>query len=213
MKIHYDAKNNIRTDRFPSVYHVMKIYGQMMRPNALYRELIWKRIRQFRVESKEHYSLETLEVGTSCTSIHIRRGDRMYAGVDMNEYCKNFTRNSNQTCTDREGKAHPCIDLSDKGCFSIRPYGGVSLQEYLDRAIALHNTRTFFIMTDDAEWLYSERKKIDPSIKIYSISAQGSDHRLHAHQNATIHGVEFHASLRMVQQCQALVGHWGSAGL
>ena len=211
-----DAKNTVRNDRFPSVYHVLKIYGQLMRPNALYRLLIAERIQQFWVESREQFGLQPLVSGTTpCTAIHIRRGDRSKEGVDMNEFCRNHTRYPPDTwenCTNRAGEKISCGELSDLGCFGVRPFGGVTLQEYLDRAFALHSTRNVFIMTDDAEWLLRERRKVDASFKIYSISSHGANHRLHTHQNATRNGVEYHASLQMVQQCQALVGHWGSAG-
>ena len=212
--VFYDAKNNHRTDRLPYSYTVLKSYGQLLRPNALYRLLIAQRIQQFWEDSKTQFGLEPLHLGTPCTAIHIRRGDRSKDGIDMNAFCKNHTRHGDGwgNCTNREGEQKSCGELSDLGCFGFRPFGGVTLQEYLDRAYALHSTRNVFIMTDAAEWLQRERQKVDPSFKIYSISSQGSVSRQHTHQNATSHGVEYHASLRLVQQCQALVGHWGSAG-
>jgi hypothetical protein len=72
-------------------------------------------------------------------------------------------------------------------------------------------TKNVFVLTDAAEWLQNERKKIvDKEWKIYSISSHGEKDRRHDSDEATLHGVEYHASLRVAQQCQAFVGHWGS---
>lgn len=210
----YDAKDKLRTDRFPPTVAVVESFGFLLRLNAVYRSLVMQRIQQVWDDARQR-GLPPLMGGIPCTGIHIRRGDRMYDGVDMNTFCKNYTHNGQgwANCTNiHTGELYSCLDLQDKGCFGVRPFGGITLQDYLDRAWRLHKTRHVFIMTDADDWLLQEREKIDQNVwKLYSIASHGHHDREHMHVNATAHGVAYFASIRIMQQCQAFVGHWGSA--
>lgn len=187
----------------PYVRNIFSSHGLMYRHNAHYRQLIRERIAAFRAQ----YNVSTR---ATCTAVHIRRGDRIDPGVDMKEYCANFTRNADGSeCKDREGVRVECIVLDDKGCFSLQPFGAIRLQAYLDMAWELQKTRTIFVMTDDPEWLELEKKSISSEWVVASLGA-GPNSRHHASENATAHGVDFWASVALAKACTAFVGHWVS---
>jgi hypothetical protein len=144
-----------------------------------------------------------------CVTIHIRRGDRAKGITDMNEFCRSIRRIEGDKC-ERDGKEISCGSVSDLGCFSLHPFGGVSLQDYLDRASKLRNVKTAFVLTDDGPWLEEQKKNhIEPGWNIYTIPARG-DSRKHDSPHATENGVDFFASMALARQCSAFVGHWGS---
>lgn len=98
-----------------------------------------------------------------------------------------------------------------KGCFHERPYGAISLQEYLNRAFDIHPTYNVFIATDDGIWLEKEKELISSKWSIFSVSGSPSSRSVSDSKSATKNGVDFFASLALARQCQAFVGHWGSA--
>lgn len=189
----------------PPTRQVLRSHGIIFRPNALYRWLISQRVAKFR---EEEQFAETLE----CVAIHIRRGDRTHAHTDMVAYCKNFTLHSPTSCTSKSGEAHDCQDLQDVGCFSLNPFGALRLQQYLDKAWQLHPTHNVFVVTDDEPWLMQEKRLLaGAEWRVAAIAARPGDTRRHDSPHATEHGVDFLASVAVARQCQAFVGHWGSA--
>lgn len=202
-------------DRRANHFLVMKVFGQVWRPNAVYRTLISKRIKLMWREMFQKYQLQTLnEEESTCTAIHIRRGDRSLnmEGQAMRDWCNQWLPFASwDNCTSHTtGESQSCQGLSDYGCFSKNPFGALGLKDYLDAAWALQETRDVFVFTDDATWLERERKAVDQAWRIYSIASDGSKDRENNTPRATMNGVEFHASLKMAQTCQAFVGHWGS---
>ena len=194
---------------------VIKVFGQIWRPNAVYRTLISRRIKLMWREMFEKYQLPPLNEETSeCTAIHIRRGDRSVdlEGQAMRDWCDQwlpFTTWDN--CTSKKtGQKQSCQGLSDYGCFHPNPFGALTLQDYLDAAWSIHKTRNIFVLTDAQAWLQRQRATVNASWSIYSIASDGSKDRANSAPRATMNGVEYHASIRMAQTCQAFVGHWGS---
>ena len=197
---------------------VMKVFGALWRPNFEYRTLISKRIKLMWKEMYERHGLPSLtaEENTPCTAIHIRRGDRSLnmEGQEMRDWCSQWLPfKSWDDCTSKTtGKKGACQGISDYGCFHANPFGALTLQDYLDAAWSIHKTRNVFVLTDAADWLRRERSRrpSNDTWAIYSIASDGSKDRASDTPRATLNGVEYHASVRMAQSCQALVGHWGS---
>lgn len=184
---------------------VLPGHGLIWRPNALYRSLIAKRIAAEK-------NLRPWPPGSQCVAMHIRRGDRTYSQINMREFCANHTRigTGMDNCRNKwTNEKHSCDDLGDKGCFTRHPFGALTLQEYLDKSWQLLQTRNVFIMTDDGEWLKREKEKVSSEWKIFTLSA-ALNSRAHDSKEATNNGVDFLASIELVRNCQAFVGHWGS---
>lgn len=182
-------------------------YGLILRPNALYRSLIQKRIEEFRHE-------ENFPPHISCVALHIRRGDRVLKlGPEQTEqFCKAHTKPHTNECTNLEKTDVPCSTISDMGCFFLHGFGALRLQDYLDKASLLLNTTNVFVMTDDYNWLMEEKKTIASTWKVATLAARpGVDARLHDSPIATSNGVDFLAAMAVARQCSAFVGHWGSA--
>lgn len=186
----------------PAVRQTMFAYGLLMRPTALYRSLIQQRIDQFRRDK------DAFPPDVPCVAMHIRRGDRNMENVNMTEFCGNITKFNDQNCTNREGQQLACWRMEEFGCFTGQPFGALRLQDYLDRAQLLVNTRNIFVMTDDAQWLAREKAGIDPSWRVGSISGSRTNSWA---SDATQSGVDFLASIALAKQCQGFVGHWGSS--
>jgi hypothetical protein len=60
-------------------------------------------------------------------------------------------------------------------------------------------------MTDDSEWLHSQKLNISKEWRIYDLPIR-KDARIHNSPNATENGVDFFASMTLARQCQAFVG-------
>lgn len=87
----------------------------------------------------------------------------------------------------------------------------MTLQDYLDEAYHLHPTYNIFISTDDEPWLESEMKQVSSNWKIFSVAGSSNSRNSSDTIHATEYGVQFFSSLAFIRQCQAFVGHWGSA--
>ena len=193
---------------------VAKVFGQLWRPNAVYRVLIAQRIKQMWKDMWEKHQLPPLSEEKPCTAIHIRRGDRSMnlEGPEMRKWCQQWLPfKSWDNCTSNvDGHTQACQGLSDLGCFGKNPFGALLLQDYLDAAWSLQETRNVFVLTDASSWLEQQRALIGKEWNVYSIASAGSKDRDSNSQRATMNGVEFHASLRVAQMCSSFVGHWGS---
>ena len=230
------SKDQVTDSHRPDKFLVTKVFGQIWRPNAVYRTLISRRIEAMWREMFERHGLPPLVVAgpgvgvgvgaaggatfengqeqPKCTAIHVRRGDRSInmEGKAMRDWCQQWLPFTNwDNCTSHStGQRMACQTLSDYGCFSNNPFGALTLNDYLNASWGLLKTRNVFVLTDAAAWLDKERTTVDKAWSIYSIASNGGKDRSNDTPRATMNGVEYHASMRMAQNCQAFVGHWGS---
>ena len=100
-------------------------------------------------------------------------------------------------------------------CGKKVPFGALSLDHFLNASrVLLPENRNVFMMTDDPKWLSREMQKY------YASRKQHADDTMHIfmpsirpnHRGGTFNSsVDFWASITMARQCQAVVGHMGSA--
>jgi hypothetical protein len=149
----------------------------MFRTRSNYRRMVHEKVDDFR----KNFSFP---LGTECTAIHIRRGDRTMD--DVTGYCSHYRRfDKNGTCVNIDDPSKLCgVHQYDLGCFGEHPYGTLTLVDFLTRTAALNNipltpesvppspagqpagteyaaaasstTPVVFIMTDDAAKLEKE---------------------------------------------------------
>lgn len=215
-----NSKKEVTDSHRPDKFLITKIFGQVWRPNAIYRTLISRRIEAMWKEMFGRHGIQPLvpAVGDAqepkCTAIHVRRGDRSInmEGQKMREWCRQWLPFTNwDNCTSHTtNQRMACQTLSDYGCFSNNPFGALTLNDYLNASWGLLKTRNVFVLTDAAAWLDRERGTVDKAWNIYSIASNGGKDRSNDAPRATMNGVEYHASIKMAQSCQAFVGHWGS---
>jgi hypothetical protein len=192
----------------------MTLYGLLWRFNAATRA----RMEALKAEVRDP------ALTTSCTAIHIRRGDRVIAGLDAEghvEYCRTHVAKQRpgaaegeMMCvdlTDKDEKEVSCTSLLDLGCFRGDRrgiFGGLELADYLGRAKELSDARRVFIMTDDPVWLKEEVQKLGPKTENpwHVTSFARSNDRYNA-----VSGLHYFTSVELARECTAFVGHFGSA--
>lgn len=187
----------------PPAETLLASHGMIWRPNAVYRSLVNKRIEEIRREQDFADDIE-------CVAMHIRRGDRTYSNINITDFCRSHHAYSPVNCTTWDGTKYNCQDLTEKGCFYNHAFGSLTLQDYLHKSWQLHKTKNVFVVTDDDDWLAEEKKKIGVEWKVAVLPARRESRR-HDSPYATENGVDFVASVALARQCQAFVGHWGSA--
>ena len=188
-------------------------HSLMFRPNAFFRSRIQEALHEFRAVQKPSFSHSS-----SCTAIHIRRGDRAIeslTGQDMIDFCAHCKVNPlgffsiaekgiNETC-DFTSPGRPNYD--QLGCHrGAQAFGAITLKMYLDAAaVANPNVNTVVVMTDSGTWLEKQIKLLPEELSkkwnIHSYPA-ADNHRSNHHKN----GINFLTSLALMQQCDAFVG-------
>jgi len=194
------------------------LYGVVTRFNAHFRGLVQEVINEFRVSRTPMF-----HPNMSCVAIHVRRDDRALPGVDMMEWCRNHTIVDSNGQMKQTGLWVDGSDLSDgqwmdMGCNKKLPYGAASLEHFLNasRVLIPHN-RNVFMMTDDPKWLRTEIKKYYSQRRAQHQHSADTMHIFTPpirpnHRGGTYNSsVDFWASISMARQCQAVVGHLGSA--
>lgn len=100
-------------------------------------------------------------------------------------------------------------------CNKKVPFGAVSLDHYLNASrVLLPENRNVFMMTDDPKWLRGEIRKYYASRKQLAADTMNifTPNIRPNHRGGTFNSsVDFWASITMARQCQAVVGHLGSA--
>lgn len=187
----------------PFTRTILPSHGFIWRPNSVYRALVTRRVDELRRQ-------QAFPENIDCVAMHIRRGDRINANTNMTAFCKKFRAYSPSNCTTADGAWYNCQDLQDKGCFNRYPFGSLRLRDYLEKAQQLHKTKNVFVVTDDNDWLMEEKKTVGADWHVVVLPARVQS-RSHDSPYATENGVDFMASVALAQQCQAFVGHWGSA--
>jgi hypothetical protein len=199
----------------PRIMSTLKTQSMLFRPNANYRRSVMENVHKMRSE-------ENFPLGTRCASIHIRRGDRVALGNgrDVKEMCSHYRRFTNNGSCVNIDNPNDHSDVVDYGCFSQNPYGTLTLVDYLERAEILlgNQSKTVFIMTDDAKWLKAEQAALSSTRfkdwTVHSVPAKYDKHSPGFDPAAVDHetesGIEFLTSLTLARQCQSFVGHFGS---
>lgn len=208
-----EINGNGKVSYVSGVDDLLPRYAFLLRLNYRFRHLVEHNIHELKKSSFKAWSNhKSNDDHFRCTAIHIRRGDRIIPDVDMQEYCSNVIRNT----TGCYQKDNPNIELScaaleDYACFNNKSFGALTLLDYLNRAYEIYPTYNVFVATDGTEsWIQQEMKKVDTRWNILYIAAK-EDSRDQLSPNATMHGIDFWSSIALSRQCQAFVGHLGSA--
>jgi hypothetical protein len=168
-----------------------------------------------------------LQANETCSVIHFRKGDRsINEQIDVFELCRNSSKarkDSSIQCPDKHDlKIGRCINWGsalDMGCSNF-PFAAVKLHHGLNKVSRLvgPNKKTVLIMTDEDEWLQHQLDQNPDLIKGWNIRffPRIASEATNLHQGAggrdgTYNGVRFYASMKLVQQCEAFIGHFGSA--
>lgn len=206
-------KNDLNSQKTKYALGFLHSFGLEYRWNSLFRDLIKRRI-----EYLHHFSPFSFHSELS-VAIHIRRGDRIRIGNNNNpsiqevrEFCLNYTFIDWQTPV--RHKLNPSITVNagtyqDLGCLGSNPFGGLYLQDYLDKVSLLVNTKNVFIMTDDGEWLNDQMKLVSKEWKILTIPGRINSRGINV--NSTKNGVDFFTSIAISRKCSGFIGHWGSS--
>eukprot|EP00597_Dinobryon_sp_UTEXLB2267_P019130 CAMPEP_0201114624 /NCGR_PEP_ID=MMETSP0812-20130820/78496_1 /ASSEMBLY_ACC=CAM_ASM_000668 /TAXON_ID=98059 /ORGANISM="Dinobryon sp., Strain UTEXLB2267" /LENGTH=361 /DNA_ID=CAMNT_0047378269 /DNA_START=149 /DNA_END=1234 /DNA_ORIENTATION=- len=207
--------STMRKQQCDDVHGNFALYGSLMRFNSAFRNEVQEVIHDFRSTRTPVF-----HPNISCVAVHVRRDDRALPGVDMMEWCSNHTivdGNGRKTHTgmwiDNKNKLS-FGQWADMGCGAQLPYGAATLEHFLNasRVLMPHN-RNVFMMTDDPKWLRAEVRKY---------------HSKHKHQADAMHiffppirpnhrgdsynaSIDLWSSITLARQCQAVVGHLGSA--
>ena len=115
-----------------------------------------------------------------------------------------------------------CYRLYDLGCFAKHSFGELTLVDFLTRGqTLLPSAKTAFVMTDDGDWLEEQIRLLPHSNssvahwKIGRLAAQVEARNEYRTDklavNNTRYSVDFWTSISAARQCQAFVGHFGSA--
>lgn len=208
-------------------------HGLLYRPNYRFRELISKRVMEFR-ESTSPY----LHPAKSCAAVHIRRGDRVIPALsteDTAAFCRfcegmwqsilngsssieeqhytNAERNINISC----GGSANNPNWLQMGCRQgEKAFGAFALLDYLDAIRTMtggpgpgvsnaSQVRDVVVMTDSGDWVYEQIQLLPRHEREF-----WHIHVFPAGRNhrsvSTEGGVDFLASLEVVKQCSSFVG-------
>eukprot|EP01038_Epipyxis_sp_PR26KG_P013039 gene13039-17475_t len=206
------------------------LYRFLLRPTYFYRSKMNKLIQSFRESMSP-----PLYPSSSCTTVHIRRGDRVLYGINMSQWCHNVThhglcqsedKNQLNKCGDNDG--------GDFGCKTV-PFGSITIDDIVSKVPLLlgpgPQKRNIIIFSDDPVWVEEQIKNykiIHPEWTLYSFSSLKYSSDVIDHKSSSVEiakkgyyklryaaetdsGVYFHASLKLAQQCDAMIGHIGSA--
>jgi len=206
----------------------------LLRQAYFYRSRISERLHALRLRTLRASNGSSWP-WTPCVAAHVRRGDRvMYSkaglAVNMTAYCLNASLSSPANrCVDERDRLRPCPALSslaDYGCGAGNvPFGAVTVLDVLHRAemLAPPSVRNLVLLSDDWEWvdeqvLIARQQRPEWTLHVLPAPAKPArrlfgtpkDYHFVRSQAGTESGLHFHASIRLAQQCQGLVAHFGS---
>eukprot|EP01041_Mallomonas_annulata_P007525 gene7525-15410_t len=189
-------------------YHdILFIYGFLFRLNYDFRTRIDFVIKNF---LEAHPTFPHKDSG-NCTTIHIRRGDRVgLKNENIKVLCEKYKMYPNSTCYDPKTKSFTklCEIWNNLGCHYGVSFGLLSLRHYLIAATKISSTRNIYIMTDDGDWVQSKIRLFKKDFNIFVLS--GASYPA-IRVNSLDNGVRFLASLEMARRCTGLVGHMKSS--
>lgn len=162
---------------------------------------------------KEYRELHNFPETGRCIGAHVRRGDRMVYGVNMTEWCRD-PKNKNK---------------GDKGCGG-KMVGSVTMEEIFEQAEKLvdPSIRTLYVASDDQPWVIQEKNRLTKSYPHWQVvyvpaptpppeyknMKKGAEHyegyQYMRKLGGSDSGAYFLASLKAMQQCEALIGHFSS---
>lgn len=179
-------------------------FAYLMRLNAKYRQLVNARLESFRQQNKVDFRDQEKH---PCVAVQIRRGDRILKASkeEVEKFCKD----------------HP--DGGDKGCRSI-PFEFIGLVNVTRaaRTLVADNVRNLVVMTDDEAWLQEQKallKEQDSEWDVYEMRApwledgdfsKAEEKFKKQGRSGLLAGVHLLSSIALLQQCQAVVGHFDS---
>jgi hypothetical protein len=156
---------------------------------------------------------------TQCIALHIRMDDRNKPGLDLEEWCnrcalfRDGVSSGSGGYRRRSGFNFSCSEYDegtwcDYGCNTDLPYGSASLEHYINASYLLNpSINHLFIMTDDMNWLHSQRVAYNE--KYHAGTDAAGSHRpvLHVfptrpnHRSSNLAAAEdFWASVALAQQ-------------
>lgn len=187
-------------------------YGTIFRLNYNFRSMVQHSIHRFQAE---HSHLDPLPTDGNCVVAHVRRGDRVPKGYykdNVTYWCYTHTYFAgNETCYNMESwvqlPIEDCDQFLDYGCHTPHPYGTITVQEILEIATLLNNqTNHVLLVTDDYPYVQHAMKRIHDHRNVHIFGAP-----LNHRHKSTYNGVHYLASLALLTQCNAFIGHSDSA--
>ena len=199
------------------------LYGVATRFNTRFRGLVQDLIDDFRASRTPVF-----HPNMTCVAVHVRRDDRAIPGENMFDWCKNHTKVNDrgemrETGRWTDGSYLTSGKWMNMGCNKKVPFGAASLEHFLNASrVLMPENRNVFMMTDDPKWLKSEVRKYYSTRRHHksSSSVRGGQDTFNIftpairpnHRGGTFNSsIDFWASITMARQCQAVVGHLGSA--
>jgi hypothetical protein len=186
----------------------MFIYGMLFRLNHDFRSQMAHEIHKFKS------TLASPFPSGDCVAVHIRRHrDRApyhLRGEAIREWCKVHKEREDGSCYDDDTKTYvkkgDCIHSYDYGCHTANPYGALTLEHYLNATDIISKSNNVYLRTDDDKYLQEEIKRYHGNKKIFYFPA-AHDHRVGSTQS----GVSYMSAIQLARECNAFVGHTGSA--
>lgn len=166
-------------------------------------------------QGKSHRNLRTDNEDSPfrCVAVHMRRGDRILKNLNesaMRQYCLDNPNNP---------------AALDKGCGSI-PFQFISLANITHAASTLVDisvVNNLVVLTEDDEWIVQEVEKLKQSDSPWKVNLllgpwnedrnfeMSGERWQHYGRMGLQAGVHFLTSMQVIRNCEAFVGHFGSA--
>lgn len=192
----------------------------LYRKNSFYRRKVADSFAAFRAKYNLGSAVRTKD--RRFVGVHIRRSDRTLKGVNMTDFCyhllvQRFTH-VKQNCTYEGGVVMECAGNENLfGCdqFDDVPVGAVTLDSVVQEAELLigPSIRNMIVFSEELDWLEHQiliNAKLHPEWRFFTMDSPGHETKFASRSIGTAAGVFFHATIDMVQECDALLGHFTS---
>lgn len=215
-----DSNTYTHTMRKRDLNGIVSYKGSILRQNAEFKLHTQKLVEIFRTSTHPHFTSNM-----TCIWAHARKGDRILPDeYDMIEWCKTHTKYISDHeykpigLFKRNNQSHDEVvsdgDVYDLGCQMALPYGGASLEHFLNASLILApNNRNIYLSTDDEEWLtkaiieYKSQTGNLISQKNLQIFRFHPKHHNHRNIPSKTTASDFFATIELGQQCEGFVGY------
>jgi hypothetical protein len=221
--VHYDLYTLFDALKFDKWYKT--VLDLDVAPNLFFIQFLFRRNHDYRSRVtqfvEEYRKVHHFQSTTKCIAFHIRRGDRVIDGRNMIEhceyirnYCLNFTGESSFKAP-FSGEMFHCMqmkfDYYGFGCHTPVPFGALTFDNYMKAAEMINNAtagsvKTILVMTNDHDWSVNQSKSYAKDWTIH-VTPQPPNFR----GSSVMHGIINQGSIELTQQCDSLIGHYGSA--